>query len=223
KEGDEVNKEMGIEHSPQEMREAREVAVRKLRLLDPSWMASRSGTFYSYPGRVFVVPFFGERYTVSYPEGEVNRENGTAAGAREALIILHYLVQADGTQVRDQWVAYRDLPGARYHEPAFVAEVEGPLSRGLAGRLEALRKWAETTAREVELPGDVAAAWDVLPRVPLLLVFNEADEEFPASARVFFDASAPNYLPTEDLSVLAELAALRILESVGALEGRRER
>lgn len=210
---------MALEHTPQELGEAREAAVRRFRSLDPSWMAARSGTFYSYPGRRFVVPFFGERYTVSYPEGVVSREDGSASGAREALILLHYLVQADGSRVRGQWVAYRDLPGARYHEPAFAAEVERPLSLGLAGRLEALRGWASATARPVDLPGDVAAVWDVLPRVPLLLVFNEADEEFPASARVFFDATAPSYLPTEDLSVLAELAALRLLESVGALGG----
>jgi hypothetical protein len=184
-------------------------------------MAARSGTFYSYPRRLFVVPFFGERYTVSYPEGSVSRDDGSAAGAREALIILHYLVHADGTRVCGRWIAYRDLPGARYHEPAFATEVERPLSLGLAGRLEALRAWAATAARQVDLPGDISAAWDVLPRVPLLLVFNEADEEFPASARIFFDATAPNYLPTEDLSVLAEIAALRILESVGALGGGR--
>ncbi len=210
---------MAIDHSSQELREARRKAVRELGLLDPSWMASRSGTFYSYPRRSFFVPFFGEAYAVTYPEGAVAREDGTPAGAREALIILHYLVRADGSRVRDQWVAYRDLPGARYHEPAFVAEVERPLSLGLAGRLEAVRKWAERRARPVDVPGDVAAAWDVLPRVPLLLVFNEADEEFPASARIFFDVTAPNYLPTEDLSVLAELAALRILEETGALGG----
>ncbi len=210
---------MAMEHSPQELREARQAALRGFRLLDPSWMASRSGTFYSYPGRRFVVPFFGERYTVSYPQGEVLREDGTSAGAREALILLHYLTRADGTPVRERWVAYRDLPGARYHEPAFVAEVERPLSLGLAGKLEALRAWAERAGRRVDLPGDIAVAWDVLPRVPLLLVFNEADEEFPASARVFFEASAPNYLPTEDLSVLAEIAALRILEELGALGG----
>jgi len=212
--------DMAIEHSAQELKEAREAALRRFRLLDPSWMAARSGTFYSYPGRLFVVPFFGERYTVSYPQGSVSREDGSSAGAREALIVLHYLVQADGARVQGRWVAYRDLPGARYHEPAFVAEVERPLSMGLAGRLEALRAWAAEVGRPVDVPGDVAVAWDVLPRVPLLLVFNEADEEFPASARVFFDATAPNYLPTEDLSVLAEIAALRVLERVGALGGR---
>lgn len=208
---------MAVDHSPQELREARRKAAHEFALLDPTWMASRSGTAYSFPRRAFTVPFFGEEYSVLYPHATAIRGDGTPAGAREELILLHYLVQADGTQVRGRWVAYRDLPGARYHEPAFAAEVEIPLSRGLAGRLEDLQGWAGTHAEAVDIPGDVAAAWYVLPRVPLLLVFNEGDEEFAASARVFFDESAPHYLPTEDLSVLAELAALRLLEDTGAL------
>lgn len=71
----------------------------------------------------------------------------------------------------------------------------------------------------MDIPRDVAAVWDVLPRLPLLVVFNERDEELPATARVLFDVTAPSYLPTEDLSVLAEIAAVRILAEVGALGG----
>jgi len=206
---------MTTEYGPDQLREAREKVRRELRLLDPSWIASRSGTEYSFFERSFTVPFLGEDHTVSYPEGVVKRADGSPAGGMEAILILHYLVHADGLANSGEWVAYRDLPGARYHEPAFKAEVEGPLSRGLAGRLESLRTWAREEARALDLPGDVAAAWEILPRVPLLIIFNEADEEFPASARVLFDITAPNYLPTEDLSALAELAVSRLLEDLG--------
>jgi hypothetical protein len=205
---------MTTEYGPDQLKEAREKVRRELHLLDPSWIASRSGTDYSFFARTFTVSFFGEEYTVSYPEGVVKRSDGSPAGGMEEILLLHYLVHADGMANTGEWVAYRDLPGARYHEPAFKAEVEGPLSRGLQGRLEALRAWARENARALDLPGDVTAAWEILPRVPLLIIFNEADEEFPASARVLFDITAPNYLPTEDLSVLAELAVQYLLESL---------
>jgi hypothetical protein len=205
---------MTQEHGQEQLREAREKARRDMESLDPSWVASCSGASYSYFDRAFTVPLFGEDHTVPYPEGPVRRADGSTASGTVELIILHYLGNADGTPVREEWVSYRDLPGARYHEPAFVAEVEGPLSRGLSGHLETLRDWARNEARTLDLPGDVAAAWYVLPRVPLLIIFNEADEEFPASARMLFDISAPGYLPTEDLSVLAELAAHRLLEQI---------
>ncbi len=205
---------MTQEYGPDQLREAREKARRELEALDPSWVASRSATTYSYADSTFTVPFFGEDHLVNYPAGEVVRADGGPVGGMVEIIILHYLVGADGTAVAERWVSYRDLPGARYHEPAFVAEVEGPLSHGLAGRLDSLRDWARHGARPLDLPGDVAAAWEVLPRVPLLLIFNEADEEFGASARVLFDISAPGYLPTEDLSVLAEIAVERLLAQI---------
>jgi len=208
---------MTQEYGPDQWREAREKVLRELEALDPSWIASRSGTKFSYTEKTFVVPFFGEDHVVSYPGGEVARADGEPAGGMTEMIILHYLVGADGTAVAEHWVSYRDLPGARYHEPAFVAEVEGPLSRGLAGHLDSLRAWARRMARPLDLPGDVAAAWDVLPRVPLLIMFNEADEEFGASARVLFDISAPGNLPTEDLSVLAEIAVERLLSELDAV------
>jgi hypothetical protein len=209
-----------VESHSENLREALTKARRELKLLDPTWIASRSGAAYNFRHGAFEAPFFAEAYTVKFPTGEVLRADGSQAGDREALIILHYLIRGDGTPVRMEWVAYRDLPGARYHEPAFVAEVERPLSLGLAGRLEALLAWAGDHARILELAGDLAFAWEVLPRVPLLVIFNERDEEFPASARVLFDISAANYLPTEDLSILAEIAAVRLLEDVGALRAQ---
>lgn len=211
-----------MEQEGENLELALDKALREFKLIDPAWAASRSGASYSFERRSFSLGFFGEPYTVSYPLGEVRRPDKSAAGGREALILLHYLVNAVGTPVQEEWVAYRDLPGARYHEPAFVADVERPLSLGLAGRLEEFRDWAAKAARFLELPGDVAAAWDVLPRVPLLVIFNERDEEFPASARVLYDVSAPDYLPTEDLEVIAELAVLRILEKTGVLGGAKE-
>lgn len=205
-----------VEGHAENLEKALEKARRELKLLDPTWMASRSGTIYSFPRGSFSVAFFSQDYAVSYPSGDIKRPDQSQAGEREALIILHYLIQADGTPVKDEWVAYRDLPGARYHDPAFVAEVERPLSLGLAGRLQNLQQWSSDNARPLELTGDIALAWGGLPRVPLLFIFNEEDEEFPASARVLFDISAPNYLPTEDLSVLAEIGALRLLSSLEA-------
>jgi hypothetical protein len=53
----------------------------------------------------------------------------------------------------------------------------------------------------------------VLPRVWLAVVLHLADEEFPASANVLFDASASHYLPTEDLAVLGGMLTGRLIKS----------
>ncbi len=181
--------------------------------MDPTWTAGRSGAVYSFPEKKLTLAFLGKRAEVSFPEGEVRLE-GEPAGAAEGLIILHYLLTARGGLPSRDWVAYRDLPGARYHESAFRAEVELPLSRALQEGSERIRRWVEERGLETCDYGGFSFIWEALPRLPLLFVLNPADEEFPAEARVFFDATAPSFLPTEDLEKLAELAAQAVIEGV---------
>lgn len=189
----------------EEYAEAMGRARRELARLDPSWLANRAGASYSYPRRCFTLTFLGRRAQVSFPGGEVMLE-GEPAGSLEQLVILHYLVHARGDLPERQWVAYRDLPGARYHEGAFRAEVEAPLARALEESEASIRRRVEELGLERLEYGGFSFVWEALPRVPLLFVLNPADEEFPAEARVFFDVTAPCYLPTEDLEALAGMA-----------------
>ena len=41
-----------------------------------------------------------------------------------------------------------------------------------------------------------------LPKIPLLLAFYEADDDFAAEAKIFYDLTAPNFLDLECLAVL---------------------
>ncbi len=45
-------------------------------------------------------------------------------------------------------------------------------------------------------------SFQVLPKIPLRLVFYEADEEFPADIQILFDRSAPRFLAFECLAFL---------------------
>jgi hypothetical protein len=44
---------------------------------------------------------------------------------------------------------------------------------------------------------DFSVCFDPLPKVPLLLVFNDADGEFPADCSVLFEKRARSYLDME--------------------------
>jgi hypothetical protein len=51
---------------------------------------------------------------------------------------------------------------------------------------------------------DGGHCWDfpVLPKIPLRLVFYEADDEFPADIQILFDRSAPRFMAFECLAFL---------------------
>ena len=86
------------------------------------------------------------------------------------------------------------------------------LAEGFAGRLANLREAAASLGAEDLMPDqahDGAWRFMALPKLPLELRFYDADEEFPAEAKVLFDLTAPNFL---DLECLAALAHILVLE-----------
>jgi hypothetical protein len=43
-----------------------------------------------------------------------------------------------------------------------------------------------------------------------LITFNDADEDFPAEAKLFYDLTAPNFLDLECLAVLGLILVLEL-------------
>ena len=53
-------------------------------------------------------------------------------------------------------------------------------------------------------PYDVAVVFRVLPRIPILLLFNDKDEEFDVQTAILFEKRADRFLDAECLAMLAE-------------------
>ena len=137
----------------------------------------------------------------------MNTGDGRPLGDSCALIVLHYLLGKGGAPATGDWIAYRDLQGARNHATAFHVEAEMPLAQALGEDLADWRRIAEESGFGLREYGDLSFVWMALPRVPLLFVLTAADEELRGEARILYDSSAGSWLHTEDLAVLGELAA----------------
>jgi hypothetical protein len=114
-----------------------------------------------------------------------------------------------------KWVAFRDFKEAAFFMPTFQEQVEQRIAREFQGRLDLLKSCSERLGGRnyPELrAGDLCHLIPVLPRVPLLLVFHEGDEEFPAGATVLYDLHSTFYLNVECLGVLGAVLADRLLE-----------
>ena len=66
-----------------------------------------------------------------------------------------------------------------------------------------------------KLPYDVALAIPALPRVPLHLLFMDADDEFPAQCRILFERRAEAYLDMECLAILGWLLSDYLMQACG--------
>jgi len=203
--------------------QAHELALRRLAETQPEGAAVRSGTVYDAANRRFIVPYGGRDYHVAYPGGEVTlaSDPGAPVDLTIKIVLLHYLLNATGIPARGTWVAYHELPGGEYHAGLMRFRDLRPLARTFGhdpGLLAAVGR--DLDGRDLDL-GHGATVIDMLPRVPVAFAVWAGDDEFGPSASIVFDASAPGYLPVEDLEYVAfhGVQRLRAVAATQAPEG----
>ena len=187
--------------------------------ITPGEAAARAGVSFEdlgdHSGR-FVVQFLGGCHHIAWRQGTVVRaDDQIAVDIATRIILLHYLLTADGTRMADKWIAFRSLPGGLGYDGAFQRRSCLPLAARFGSDAEAFDVASRALGGESLTYGDASFLFRVLPRVWMAVVVYFVDDEFPASANVLYDASASHYLPTEDLAVLGGLLASRLLRATG--------
>jgi hypothetical protein len=178
---------------------------------DAAACAARAGCE-SVEGGV-TVPLLGAPYLVTHPGGEVWAGPERQAHIAVSILLLHYLLGADGTPPAGTWTAYRELPDGLFYAASFAQRAEEPLARAFAASVDALEGF-RTAARDLGgdalTLGDTSFRFVALPRVDVAVVLWAGDDEEPGEARVLFDAHAGHYLPAEDLAGLGGQLAHRL-------------
>ena len=200
---------------------ALEKALRELRHLVPGRAAAHAAVTYQADqaeepeaGGHFQIPFFGRLYEVAWPGGQAARAaDGQAADIPTRILLLHYLLQADGTPLADRWIAFRNLPGGLGYDAAFQGRTARRLIPVFGQDGAAFEAAARALGGEPLTFGDRSFLFRLLPRVWLAVVLYLADDEFPANVNVLFDAAVSHYLPTEDLAVLGGMLAGRLIRA----------
>ena len=132
------------------------------------------------------------------------------------ILLCHYVLQAGQGEMTGEWVSYRDFRDAAFFISNFQANVEERLSRHFSGNIGGLKNAADRLGGRPfpEYPGaDISYHFQFLPRFPVLLVFYDQDDEFPASAKILFDRSAPLWLDMECLSATGGILADQLIKA----------
>jgi hypothetical protein len=173
-----------------------------IRKLDFAHLADRLG------GRLedgmLKVCLFQEEYSVSGQA--ITDANGMRPGHDVCVILSRYLIMCPSrvSSQRD-WANYRDLKDSGPLTVYFANEVEGAVEKRFSGRsaqLQAAGRRLGGAPPELSLDYDLALQFIALPRVPALLLFNDADEEFPAKCSVLFESRIEQFLDAECIAML---------------------
>ncbi len=168
------------------------------------------------------IPLLGERYTV-HRSGQVCGAEPPTPYVR--ILLYNYLVRGGGPMPTGRWVPIERLPGALSKGPELQAVCEARVAAacqetGLEALAEACRRAGGT---QIEAGNaDLACRFMGLPKVPLLLLIWEGDQDFPPRAKLLMDETVADHLDADSLLVLAELMTDKILAEV-VREGVTER
>jgi hypothetical protein len=186
-------------------------ATSELARIQPQDAAARASVSYEHQppqNGSFLVPFLGKLYDVHWPDGSVYRTSDRhEADVATRILLLHYLLNADGSPPTSKWIAFRNLPGGLGYDAAFQRRASLRLVQAFGTDKEAFVRAARRLGGEPLDFGEASFLFRALPSLWLAVVLHLADDEFPASANVLFDAVASHYLPTEDLAVLGGILA----------------
>jgi len=194
-----------------DFKQARALAAQELAKESLDDISRRSGIPIADPDTLRL-PFLGRVYLIAYPSFVFKDAADPSAQVplQEQVLILHYM-QKVRPRLKNQWVAYREIPGAGFYFAAFVKRAIDPLKKAFGQNVAGLRKAAAKLGATPLDTGNAAFRFDLLPYAPIQMVVWEGDEEFPAEANILFDATAGDYLSPEDAAWLASLPVYRLM------------
>jgi hypothetical protein len=98
----------------------------------------------------------------------------------------------------------------------FTSDAEQPIVKDFSGRVDALSHASQQLGGapcELSTAYDLAMQFKALPQIDILLLFNDRDDEFPASCSVLFQGQAESYLDPESL-IMVGIAFTRRLKTI---------
>jgi hypothetical protein len=162
------------------------------------------------------VPLFGREWCV---EDNGFYKDGKRLDTIGSILMARYLLQGGAAQIAPQmngsWLPYRDLRDGAQFASYIKAHLEEPMARTFSGRPDVLRGRLEALGARpygAEIRADLVLVVEPLPKVPVLCLFWDADDEFPASFQFLFDGAAQTYLDLECLAVELQYIFLKINE-----------
>lgn len=167
--------------------------------------------------KVIAIEYLNQSYLISLPNIEISLMNSQEpVPMRDKILMLHYLTSAKGIPLSNKMIAYNELPGGINYFPTFSKRAIKPLLDHFGKEPHRLIDVARKLGGHEADYGDVAVIINAFSRVPIALVLWQGDEEFPPRGTIMFDSTIPEYLSTDDINVLCETIAWRLVKLLTA-------
>jgi hypothetical protein len=188
-----------------------------LKKADPTMLALNTDAQFERSGEEegrFVLPLWENEIVITYPDF-IAHDGATGAELTvdvQAMLLYHFQTSR-GAPVAGRWISFSELPDGKFYTTAFQGYTGGELARTFHNDLASFERAAEKAGGKREELGGASYSFTALPRIRLLVVYWEGDDDFPPSVQVLFDAAVVQHLPTDVCAILGSMMARRIKKS----------
>jgi hypothetical protein len=166
---------------------------------------------------VFELTLWNQSVIVTYPDW-VARDavNQATLSITTQGLLLYYFLTADGIQPGQKWISFRELPNGRFYNQAYQGYTGAELTRTFKNDLDHLdrsvaRLGGVQPGVNSQILGDRVYMFQALPHLAMLVVYWCGDEDFPPSAQILFENTAPHYLPTDVCAYLGSSLTRKLI------------
>lgn len=173
----------------------------ELKARDIESVASNSGGVVS--GTELRVAVLDRTALVDTDVGTVRWDDGTEPEDTLKVILLHYLLGADG-RIDGEWMSFREFESGNLYYSVFHGRALVQLISAFGSNPSRLAAASVKLGGTRVERGDASFDFLFFPYLRMNVTIWRGDDEVPASANILFDAAASRILGAEDLAHLAE-------------------
>jgi hypothetical protein len=150
-----------------------------------------------------IIPYYEKPFRIS--RDGVFDETGKRANFAISVVLFQYVFSCpDEIPLAGDWVTFRDFKDAGPLGGYFTSNNNKIIETTFEGNPEALQYACSKIGGQLlddDPSWDFSVAFNMFPRVPVRLRFNDKDDEFSAQSSILFRQSAESYIDMESLAI----------------------
>ena len=173
--------------------------------LDPAAVCRRAHCTYDTDRNGYTISVWGDTYEIRPGERSVMKLRATPAREHGflALFIIHYLLEERAVDLEHIWISEKVIPGGATFFRGPHALPTNLITKRFGNDLTLFRARCEAIGGTPLEMADAAYRFEIVPQVPVAVLYWCGDEEFPAEAKLLFDKSISRCLATDVVFSLA--------------------
>jgi hypothetical protein len=169
-----------------------------------------------------IIPFYGIPHRIS-GKGIMGPEGRRPIHAVSVILCKYLLLCPKQEQAAaGEWIKYHNFRDAAPFAGGFRNTAEQPISKTFSGKLDDLKDACLALGGQpgdMPIRCDLAIKFPALPKLNLLMLFNDHDDEFPADCSILFEKHSDAYLDMECLAMLGMVLAVWLKNGPGYRAG----